>query len=48
LHYAGEQLETATLEPTRLLAVFNRPEFEPVAREVEDTLRRIMDTAASE
>jgi uncharacterized protein (DUF302 family) len=45
---AGEQLELATMEPTQLLAAFDRPELEAVAREVEDTLRRIMATAAGE
>ncbi len=45
LYDAGDQLELATMEPTQLLAAFARPELEPVAREVEDTLRRILEAA---
>ncbi|MBC8876462.1 MAG: DUF302 domain-containing protein [Planctomycetes bacterium] len=45
---AGDQLELATLEPTAVLSMFNRPELEPEAREVEDTLRSIMAQAAED
>jgi uncharacterized protein (DUF302 family) len=38
--------ELATLEPTQVLTAFARPDLEPVAREVEDVLRRIMTAAA--
>jgi uncharacterized protein (DUF302 family) len=48
VYESGGRLELATLEPTRLLAMFGRPELEPVAREVEDALRRIMAAAAGE
>ena len=37
----------ATLRPTVLLALFNEPKLERVAREVEDTIVKIMEEAAS-
>jgi len=37
----------ATFKPTNLLARFNEPQLDEVAREVEDTLVRIMEEAAS-
>ena len=37
----------ATLKPTTLLAMFNAPQLEQVAREVEDTIVKIMQEAAS-
>ena len=37
----------ATLKPTTLLAMFNAPQLEGVAREVEDTIVKIMNEAAS-
>ena len=37
----------ATLKPTTLLAMFNVPQLEPVAREVEDTLVKIMNEAVA-
>ena len=37
----------ATLKPTILLAMFNVPQLEPVAQEVEDTLVKIMKEAAA-
>ncbi len=36
----------ATLKPTTLLAMFNTPQLEGVAREVEDTIVKIMNEAA--
>ena len=36
----------ATLKPTTLLAMFNTPQLEGVAREVEDTLVKIMSEAS--
>lgn len=36
----------ATLKPTTLLALFNTPQLEGVAREVEDTIVKIMNEAA--
>lgn len=41
-------LELATIEPTQLLGMFGRPELGPVAREVEDAMRRIMADAAGQ
>jgi uncharacterized protein (DUF302 family) len=37
----------ATLKPTTLLAMFNTPQLEGGAREVEDTIVKIMKEAAS-
>ena len=37
----------ATLKPTALLAMFNAPQLEGVAQEVEDTMVKIMKEAAS-
>lgn len=37
----------ATLKPTTLFTLFNIPQLEGVAREVEDTIARIMNEAAS-
>ena len=37
----------ATLKPTTLLAMFNTPQLEGVAQEVEDTIVTIMKEAAS-
>ena len=37
----------ATLKPTTLLALFNTPQLEGVAQEVEDTIVKIMTEAAS-
>ena len=37
----------ATLKPTTLLAMFNTPQLKGVAQEVEDTIVKIMNEAAS-
>jgi uncharacterized protein (DUF302 family) len=37
----------ATLKPTTLLAMFNSPQLEGVAQEVEDTIVKIMKEAAA-
>jgi len=37
----------ATLQPTTLLSMFNTPQLEAVAQEVEDTLVKIMKEAAA-
>jgi uncharacterized protein (DUF302 family) len=37
----------ATLKPTILLAMFNTPQLEGVAQDVEDTIVKIMKEAAS-
>ena len=37
----------ATLKPTTLLALFNVPQLQQVAQEVEDTIVKIMKEAAA-
>ena len=39
------KVKVATLKPTELLRLFGNPELAPVAREVEDTIIRIIDKA---
>ncbi len=43
----GGKTILATLKPTALLAMFNAPHLAGVAREVEDTIVKIMKEAAS-
>jgi uncharacterized protein (DUF302 family) len=43
----GGKMVLATLKPTTLLAMFNAPQLEGVAQEVEDTIVRIMKEAAA-
>ncbi len=43
----GGKAVLATLKPTTLLAMFNSPQLEGVAQEVEDTIVKIMNDAAS-
>ncbi len=43
----GGKAVLATLKPTTLLAMFNSPQLEDVAEEVEDTIVKIMNEAAS-
>ena len=43
----GGKTVLATLKPTTLLAMFNAPELEGVAREVEATIVKIMKEAAA-
>ena len=43
----GGKTILAALKPTTLLAMFNAPQLEEVAREVEDTIVKIMKEAAS-
>ena len=43
----GGKTILATLKPTTLLAMFNTPQLEGVAQEVEDTIVKIMKEAAS-
>ncbi len=38
-------VKVSTLKPTQLLGLFGRPELEPVAKEVEEALFRIIDAA---
>lgn len=42
----GGQTMLATLRPTKLLALFDRPELAPIAEEVETTMLKIMQEAA--
>ena len=41
------KVKVATIRPTMLLNLFDSPELQAVAREVEDTLVRIIDTACA-
>ena len=43
----GGKTVLATLKPTTMLAMFNTPQWEGVAQEVEDTIIKIMKAAAS-
>jgi uncharacterized protein (DUF302 family) len=43
----GGKTILATLKPTTLLAMFNAPQLEGVAQEVEDTIVKIIKEAAS-
>ncbi|WP_435548844.1 DUF302 domain-containing protein [Desulfobacterium sp. N47] len=48
IYEEGGKTMLATLKPTTLLAMFNTPQLEGVAQEVEDTIVKIMKEAASE
>ena len=47
IYEEGGKTILATLKPTTLLAMFNSPQLEGVAQEVEDTIVKIMKEAAS-
>jgi len=47
LYEEGGKTILATLKPTTLLAMFNAPQLEAVAREVEDTIVKIIKEGAS-
>jgi uncharacterized protein (DUF302 family) len=47
IYEEGGKTILATLKPTTLLAMFNTPQLEAVAQEVEDTIVKIMKEAAS-
>lgn len=47
IYEEGGKTILATLKPTTLLAMFNTPQLEAVAQEVEDTILKIMTEAAS-
>ena len=47
IYEEGGKTVLATLKPTTLLAMFNTPQLEEVAQEVEDTIVKIMNTAAA-
>jgi uncharacterized protein (DUF302 family) len=46
IYEEGGKTILATLKPTTLLAMFNTPQLEGVAQEVEDTIVKIMQEAA--
>jgi len=45
IYEEGGRVLVSTMKPTAVLALFGRPELEPVAREVEETMIRIIDAA---
>lgn len=47
IYKEGGKTVLATLKPTTLLALLNTPKLQVVAQEVEDTIVKIMKTAAS-
>ena len=47
IYEEGGKTILATLKPTVLLAMFNTPQLEEVAQEVEATIAKIMEEAAS-
>ena len=47
IYEEGGKTILAALKPTTLLAMFNEPQLEKVAQEVEDTMVKIMKEAAS-
>ncbi|MEO8128481.1 MAG: DUF302 domain-containing protein [Bryobacteraceae bacterium] len=47
IYEEGGKTILATLKPTTLLAMFHTPQLEEVAQEVEDTIVKIMNEAAS-
>ena len=47
IYEEGGKTILATLKPTTLLAMFNTPQLEHVAQEVEDTMVKIMKEAAA-
>jgi uncharacterized protein (DUF302 family) len=47
IYEEGGKTILATLKPTTLLAMFNAPQLEGVAQEVEDTIVKIMKEAVS-
>ena len=46
IYAEGGKTILATLKPTTLLAMFNTPQLEEVAQEVEDTIVKIMEEEA--
>lgn len=47
IYEEGGKTILASLKPTTLLAMFNTPQLNDVAQEVEDTIHKIMTEAAS-
>ena len=46
VYRSGDSYKLATLLPTVLMKMFGNPELEPVAREVEDVIKAMMEEAA--
>lgn len=46
IYEEGGKTVLATLKPTALLAIFNGPQLQQVAQEVETTILKIMNEAA--
>ena len=47
IYQEGNRVRVAAIRPTMLLNLFDSPRLQAVAREVEDTLVRIIDTACA-
>ena len=47
IYEEGGKTVLATIKPTKLLAMFNAPQLKEVAQDVEDTIVKIMQEAAS-
>jgi len=47
IYQEGDRVKVATIRPTMLLNLFDSPELQAVAREVEDTLIRIINAACA-
>ena len=45
LYEEEDGVKVSTLKPTAVLGLFSRPELEPVAKEVEEAMIRIIDAA---
>jgi uncharacterized protein (DUF302 family) len=45
IYEEGGKVKVSTLKPTAVLSLFGRPELEPVAKEVEETMIRMIDAA---
>jgi uncharacterized protein (DUF302 family) len=41
------KVKVATIKPTAMLAMFDQPDLASVAREVEETVERIIDAACA-
>jgi len=46
VYRSGDEYKVATLLPTKLMGMFGNPSLEPVAQEVEDVLKAMMDATA--
>jgi len=47
VYQEGDKVKIATIRPTLLLNLFDSPEIQTIAKEVEDTLIRIIDAACT-